>query len=418
MSKIYKNACINEFDRSALSFEQALSKILSTIHRSKQLEIVPLKYLLGRIAAENITSKINIPSFKNSAMDGYAINTKTLSNKVDIKLKEVGSSFAGKPYLKNLRVGETIKVMTGAVIPQNADAVIMKEMTSVSNGFVTLPKNFKTGQNVRYIGEDIKKSSIIVPKGKELNYVDLGLLASVGIQKVKVIKKPIISFFSTGDELTSIEKKLKVGEIYDSNRYLLHGLLSELPVEIKDLGVVGDNKIKLEKKFLLASKKSDFIITTGGVSVGEADFVRDVLKKVGRINFWKISIKPGRPLAYGKIKNSYFFGLPGNPVSTVVTFQTFVMPAIEKMLNKIAKNNLYIHAIAKSTILKKKGRLEFQRAKLIKSKNSYFVQITGLQGSNILSSLANANCYIRLPSKVSKIKKGDCVEVLPFSTRF
>ncbi|MEC9206008.1 MAG: gephyrin-like molybdotransferase Glp [Pseudomonadota bacterium] len=418
MSKTYKNACINEFDRSALSFEQALSKIVSTVHCSKKLEIVSLKDSVGRIVAENIISKINIPSFKNSAMDGYAINTKTLSNKKNIKLKEVGSSFAGKPYLKDLKSNETVKVMTGAVLPKNADAVIMKEMTNVSSGFISLPKNFTAGQNVRYVGEDVKKNSVIISRGKTLNYVDLGLIASVGIQKVKVIKKPTISFFSTGDELVSVGKKLKIGQIYDSNRYLLHGLLSELPVKIKDLGVVRDDKKQLEKKFLSSGRNSNFIITTGGVSVGDADFVREVLEKVGKINFWKISIKPGRPLAFGKIKNSYFFGLPGNPVSTVVTFQLFVIPAIEKMLNKIVKNSLYINAKVKCNISKKKGRLEFQRAKLIKSKGTYFVQTTGLQGSNILSSLASANCYIRLPSNISKINKGDIVEVLPFSNKF
>jgi len=418
MHKTYKNSCINEFDRSALSFQRALSKIISAIKSSKESEIISLKDSIGRISAENITSKINIPNFKNSAMDGYAINTKSLLNKVKTKLKEAGVSFAGKPYLKKLRKNETIKVMTGAVIPENADAVIMKEMVDISDGYISLPKNFKSGQNVRYIGEDIKKFSVIVHKGKELTYVDLGIIASVGIKKIKVIKKPTVSFFSTGDELTSIGKKLKKGQIYDSNRYLLYGLLSELPVKIEDMGVVQDSKNKLKKKFIEASKKSNFIITTGGVSVGEADYVRDVLSEIGKINFWKISIKPGRPLAFGKIKNSYFFGLPGNPVSTVITFQLFVVPAIEKMLNKTIKNNLFIRAITKSNIVKKKGRLEYQRAKLIKSGDTYFVKTTGLQGSNILTSLANANCYIRLPSNISQIAKGGFVDVLPFSNKF
>lgn len=418
MSKARKDTCINEFDRSAVSVEKALSKILLAVKCSRKSELINLKNSLGRIAAQNIISKINIPTFKNSAMDGYAVNTKDLSTKTNINLKEVGVSFAGKPYLKKLNKGETIKVMTGSVIPKNSDAVIMKEMTTQSNGFIQFPKKFKSGQNVRYIGEDIKKSSTVIKKGKELNFIDLGIMSSIGIQDIKVVKKPVVSFFSTGDELTAVGKKLKEGQIYDSNRYLLHGLLSELPVEIKDMGVVKDSKHKLKEKFLSASKNSEFIITTGGVSVGEADFVRDILSVVGKINFWKISIKPGRPLAFGKIKNSYFFGLPGNPVSTVITFQLFVIPAIEKMLNKTVKNNLFINAITKSTIMKKKGRMEYQRAKLIKSKNTYFVETTGMQGSNILTSLAAANCYIRLPANASKINKGDNVEVLPFSNKF
>ena len=418
MAKSYKNTCINEFDRSAISVEKALSKILLAIKGSQIHEKVSLKNSLGRISSENVISKINIPTFKNSAMDGYAINTKSLSSKNDFCLKEVGVSYAGRPYLNKLNNGETIKVMTGAVIPKNADAVIMKEMTKQLNGLIKFPEKIKSGQNVRYIGEDIKKLSTVIPKGKELNFIDLGIMSSIGIQNIKVIKKPVIAFFSTGDELTQVGKKLKEGEIYDSNRYLLHGLLSELPVEIKDMGVVKDNKKKLKEKFMNASKKSNFIITTGGVSVGEADYVRDILNEIGRIDFWKISIKPGRPLAFGKIKNSYFFGLPGNPVSTVITFQLFVLPAIEKMLNKNKRNYLFINAITKSTIIKKKGRMEYQRAKLIKSKNKYFVETTGLQGSNILTSLAAANCYIRLAANTSKVNKGDYVEVLPFTNKF
>ena len=418
MTKFNKNTCINEFDRSAISVEKALSMIVSTIKNSQKYEKMNLKNSLGRIAAENIVSKINIPTFKNSAMDGYAINTKNLLLKNNFCLKEVGVSYAGKPYLKKLNKDETVKVMTGAVIPKNANAVIMKEMTRTLNELIKFPERIKAGQNVRYVGEDIKKLSTVIPKGKQINFIDLGIMSSIGIQNIKVIKKPVVAFFSTGDELTQVGKKLKEGQIYDSNRYLLHGLLSELPVEVKDMGVVKDNKKKLKEKFLKAAMDSDFIITTGGVSVGEADYVKDILDEIGRINFWKIAIKPGRPLAFGNIKNSYFFGLPGNPVSTVITFQLFVLPAIEKMLNKNIKNPLFINAITKSTINKKKGRMEYQRAKLVKLKNKYFVETTGMQGSNILTSLAMANCYIRLPANTSKIKKGDHVEVLPFSNKF
>ena len=247
MTKFNKNTCINEFDRSAISVEKALSMIVSTIKNSQKYEKMNLKNSLGRIAAENIVSKINIPTFKNSAMDGYAINTKNLLLKNNFCLKEVGVSYAGKPYLKKLNKDETVKVMTGAVIPKNANAVIMKEMTRTLNGLIKFPERIKAGQNVR---------------------------SSIGIQNIKVIKKPVVAFFSTGDELTQVGKKLKEGQIYDSNRYLLHGLLSELPVEVKDMGVVKDNKKKLKEKFLKAAMDSDFIITTGGVSVGEADYVK------------------------------------------------------------------------------------------------------------------------------------------------
>jgi len=331
-----------------------------------------------------------------------------------MSLKEVGISYAGKPYHDNLKKGETVRVMTGAVIPNNTNAVVMKEMIKIINENIQFPKNIKKNQNIRFIGEDVKKSSIILKKGKRINYIDLGILSSAGIEYIDVVKKPIISFFSTGDELISIKKKLKKGQIYDSNRYLLYGLLSELPVSIKDMGVVKDNKNDITKKFIQCSKISDLIITTGGVSVGDADYIREVLDEIGKINFWKISIKPGRPLAYGKIKKTSFFGLPGNPVSTVITFQLFVIPAIEKMMSSEIKNKLFINAITKTSLSKKKGRVEYKRALLTQTKNKVFVETTGLQGSNILTSLAKANCYIKLSANINKVKKGDIVKVLPF----
>ena len=239
-------------------------------------------------------------------------------------------------------------------------------------------------------------------------------MSSLGIRKINVFKKPIVSFFSTGDELISINKKLKKGLIYDSNRYLLFGLLSELPVQIKDMGVVKDNEEILAKKLKECSKVSDIVITTGGVSVGDADYIKSALRKVGEVNFWKIAIKPGRPLAHGKIKNSLFFGLPGNPVSAAVTFQIFIIPAIRKILQMPDSSKLTIKAQVKSTLSKKKGRIEYKRGLLEQKDGVNIVSTTGLQGSNILSSLSKANCYIRLSSETEKIKKGDIVEVIPF----
>ncbi len=414
MKNKIKNSCINEFDPTALSIENAKNQILKTIKSSTKVEKIKLKDSLGRIVSKDIKSSINIPSFKNSAMDGYALNISHLSEKTNMSLKEAGISYAGKPYHNNLQKGETVRVMTGAVIPNNSNAIVMKEMIKIINGNIQFPKNIKKNQNIRFIGEDVKKSSIILKKGKRINYIDLGILSSAGIEYIDVVKKPIISFFSTGDELISIKKKLKKGQIYDSNRYLLYGLLSELPVSIKDMGVVKDNKSDITKKFIQCSKISDLIITTGGVSVGDADYIREVLDEIGKINFWKISIKPGRPLAYGKIKKTSFFGLPGNPVSTVITFQLFVIPAIEKMMSSEIKNKLFVNAITKTSLSKKKGRVEYKRAFLTQTKNKFFVETTGLQGSNILTSLVKANCYIKLSANINKVKKGDIVKVLPF----
>ncbi|MBH44080.1 MAG: molybdopterin molybdenumtransferase MoeA [Gammaproteobacteria bacterium] len=416
MNEKLKNTCINEFDPSAISTENALKRISRLIKPIHANEVVSLKNSINRISAENIKSTINIPSFKNSAMDGYAINLNDSVFKKQRILKEVGISYAGKPYIKKLNKGETVRVMTGALIPNNANAVIMQEMVKKIENQITFPKNIKLHQNIRDIGEDIKKSETIIQKGRRLNYADLGIISSVGKKYIKVVKKPKIGFLSTGDELVTVGKKLKNGQLYDSNRYVLHGLLSQLPINIKDYGVVKDNKINLEKKLLLASKECNLIITTGGVSVGDADYVREILHKIGKINFWKISIKPGRPLAFGKVKNSIFFGLPGNPVSVVVTFQLFVIAAIKKMMKQSHRDKFTIKAQTKSKLSKKKGRVEFQRAIFNQKNGNFYVQSTGSQGSNLLKSLSQANCYIKLDENIDVVNAGDIVEIIPFST--
>ena len=415
MHKNIKNSCVNDFDPSALDEMTAVKQILKSITTIKKIETIKIMDSLGRVASKNIKSSINIPSFRNSAMDGYALNIKNLE-KNKYSLKEKGISLAGQAYDKKLKDKETVRVMTGAVIPDNADAVIMKEMIGKEGDMISFPNFIQKNQNIRNIGEDIRRGDIVIKKGRQINYVDLGILSSLGIGKIDVFRKPIVSFFSTGDELISINKKLKKGLIYDSNRYLLFGLLSELPVQIKDMGVVKDNEQILIKKLKECAKVSDIVITTGGVSVGDADYIKSALKKVGEVNFWKIAIKPGRPLAYGKINNASFFGLPGNPVSAAVTFQIFIIPAIRKMLQMIASSKLTIKARVKSALSKKKGRVEYKRGLLEQKDGSNIVNTTGLQGSNILSSLSKANCYIRLSSETEKIKKGDVVEVIPFNT--
>ena len=346
-------------------------------------------------------------------MDGYAVNIKNLI-KNNYVLKERSVSLAGKPFHGILKNGETVRVMTGAVIPDNANAIVMKEMVNIKNKNITFNKNIKKNQNIRFVGEDIKKNKIVFHKNSQLTYSKVAILASLGIKKVKVLKKPIISFFSTGDELISIDKKLKKGQIYDSNRYLLRGLLEKFPVIIKDAGVVTDNENKIINKFRKLSKESNLIITTGGVSVGDADYIRDALLKIGSINFWKISIKPGRPLAFGTIGSSYFFGLPGNPVSTSVTFDLFVRPAIYKILSLGKRRDITVKAILVGALRKKRGRVEYKRGILFKKEGKYYVKASGLQGSNILSSLAIANCYIKLEMEIENIKESEIVTTIPF----
>ena len=414
MNKNTKNSCINDFDPSALDEVTAVKQILKSIAKIKESETINIMDSLGRVSSKNIKSSIDIPSFRNSAMDGYAVNIKNLE-KNEYTLVEQGISLAGQPYIKKLKNQGTVRVMTGAVIPDNSDAVIMKEMTDLKDNMISFPKLMQKNQNIRNIGEDIKKGATVIKKGRQINYVDLGILSSLGIVKIDVVRKPVVSFFSTGDELVSINQKLKKGQIYDSNRYLLFGLLNELPVQIKDMGVVKDDERILVKKLQECSKISDIVITTGGVSVGDADYIKSALKVVGKVNFWKIAIKPGRPLAYGKINNASFFGLPGNPVSAAVTFQIFIIPAIRRMLQMTTSSKLTLNAIVKSNLSKKKGRVEYKRGLLEQKDGVYIVNTTGLQGSNILSSLSKANCYIRLSSETNNINKGDIVEVIPFN---
>ena len=416
MKKKLKNTCINEFDPDALDEEKAVNFILDSIISKKNKERLPIRETLGRVVGNNIKAKLNIPNFNNSAMDGYAVNIKLLK-KNNYILQQKGISLAGQPYSKNLSANTTIKVMTGAVIPNNCDAVVMKEMVDIKNNNLYFPKILEKNQNIREIGEDIKKNDIVIKKGEVITHSHLGILSSLGIKEIDVMAKPIVSFFSTGDELVSIDTKLSKGMIYDSNRYILYGLLKKLPVIIKDMGVAKDNEKTLIKKLMSCSQKSDIIITTGGVSVGDADYIKDALNKLGNINFWKIAIKPGRPLAYGKINKSYFFGLPGNPVSAVVTFQLFVTLAIEKLVGVRENRYIKIEAITTNNLSKKRGRVEYKRGYFSQVNNENLVSVSGQQGSNILTSLSNANCYIRLDSNVSKVKKGDKVTVIPFDIK-
>ena len=416
MKETVKDICINEFDPNALEEIEAINKIIGAVKPLGSSEKVCIKNALHRTISSTIRAPINVPSFRNSAMDGYAINLNDLKAN-NFRLSEVGVSFAGKPFTSSLRKGETVRVMTGALIPKNADAVIMKEMVSSKGKIINFTNNIIENQNIRFIGEDIKKGGIVFKRGDEIKFPSLSILSSLGIEHVDVLCKPKISFFSSGDELVPTGKKLQQGQIYDSNRYLLRGLLEDLPVIFSDLGVVKDKKKYLVKKLQRASEISNIIITTGGVSVGDADYIKDALREVGSVGFWKIAIKPGRPLAFGKINSSYFFGLPGNPVSAAVTFQLFVIPAINKLLSRKREKIVLIKAKSKNKLKKKLGRTEYKRAIISMVDDEIYVETTGLQGSNIMMSMLKANCYIRLSADVSEVKKGDTVEVMPFSTK-
>ncbi len=409
------DACSREA-KQLLSLKEALERIKAAIHPVGGTEKVMLKNALGRVLAEPVYSPISIPHDRNAAMDGYAFASSDMTQKQAFTLSLVGTSWAGRPFQGQLKPGQCVRIFTGAVVPEGADSVIMQEHVQVQEQNIHFPEDTKAHQNIREVGEDIKQGGLLCAHPKLLTAVDLGLLASAGIGNVTVRRLIKIAFFSTGDELTSLGQPLESGKIYDSNRYTLNGLLADACCSVVDLGVIPDDKQKLEDSLIEASKNYDVIITTGGASVGEADYVKEILESCGEVNFWKIAIKPGKPLAFGKIGQCYFFGLPGNPVAVIATFQQIVTPALKQLSGAPYSKPLQLTATCTSAIKKAPGRQEFQRGILTQDDNGeFFVASSGKQGSHILSSMSQANCYIVLPSECKGMQVGEKVTVEPFS---
>ena len=417
-NKINKEtSCMDDYDQNSITTDQALEKIFDAINPINENEVIPIRESLSRILAENIKANINVPSGRNSAMDGYAINKKDIPLEKTNQLKVVGKSLAGNPFTNSIKQGECVRIMTGAIMPIGSDTVIIQEhaLLSKSETEITIGHDTKPDTNVRQAGEDISKGDVVLTKGKNLTPADIGLLASLGLSKISVTRKLKVAFFSTGDELRGVDENLSDGEIYDSNRYTLHAMLSRLNVDIVDMGVVKDDKNLLAKAFGEANSKVDVLITSGGVSVGEADYIKDILQEHGNVNFWKVAIKPGRPLTFGNLGKTLFFGLPGNPVSVMVTFYQFVQPALKKLSGDNANLPLMIKVPCISTLKKKPGRIEFQRGIIEKdNNNNIIVKKTGPQGSGILRSMSDANCFIVLPLNSNDIKPGDLVDVQIF----
>jgi len=398
-----------------LSINEALKKINTAVKPVTGTEKVVLKNALGRVTAQPIYSGINIPHDRNSAMDGYALSSHDIRPDA-FTLHLAGTSWAGQPFQDHLLPGQCVRIFTGAVLPEQADSVVMQEQVKSDGPTVNFPANTQAHQYVRAIGEDIGKGDCLLSSPKKLTAIDLGLLASAGIYDITVKRSVRIAFFSTGNELTSIGLALKPGQIYDSNRYIITGLLADACYRTADLGVIPDNKQKLQDSFIQAAENYDVIITTGGASVGEADFVKEILASCGQVNFWKIAMKPGKPLAFGKIDNCYFFGLPGNPVSVIATLQQIVAPALQQLAGAPATKPLRLQAICTCTLKKAPGRQEFQRGILTQDDSGEFlVTSSGKQDSHILSSISQANCYIVLTAACTGIQTGETVTVEPFS---
>jgi molybdopterin molybdotransferase len=408
-------SCKDDFDPGSLDADIARQKIIDAIRPVADTEILPLRESIGRILGQEILSPLDVPSGTNSAMDGYAVSGDDIPESGTRELKLVGTTMAGQPLNKVVKPGECVRIMTGAIMPEGTDTVIMQEHVQQTGDSVLIDHTTGKGANVRQAGEDIAINDRVFSSGIRLTPAEIGVIASLGIGKVKVVRKIKVAFFSTGDELRSIGETLESGQIYDSNRYSLYGMLIRLGAEIIDLGVVRDERMALKKALESAAEQADVVITSGGVSVGEADYVKEMLESIGEINFWKVAMKPGRPLAFGHINNTLFFGLPGNPVSVMVTFYQFVQPALRYLMGEDDIDTQTFKVRCKSKLKKRPGRVEYQRGILQRDDNGELVVYkTGAQGSGILRSMAQANCFIILPMESDTVMPDSLVDVQPF----
>jgi molybdopterin molybdotransferase len=410
---IAQASCADDYDPNSMPVAKAREFIHQFLQPLSGTLRVPIRSALGRVLAEDVLSPVDVPAHRNSAMDGWAMRGADLGAEGETTLTEIGASFAGRPFAGSVGAGQCVRIMTGGVVPAGADTVVMQERAKTSGKSVTFATGQRTGQNVREAGEDLKRGSVALRRGRIARPADLGLIASLGIGEVAVYRPLRVAFFSTGDELKSVGSQLAEGEIYDSNRYTLFGMLGRLGCEVLDMGVVRDDPALLERAFAEAAASADVVITSGGVSVGEADFVKAMLDRLGEVVFWKIAMKPGRPLAYGRIKGAHFFGLPGNPVSVMVTFYQFVRDALLVLSGASPVEPVpTFNATCTARLKKAPGRTEFQRGILTRGANGALtVRPTGEQGSGILKSMSEANCFIILGDATGNVEPGASVEV-------
>jgi molybdopterin molybdotransferase len=414
-------SCLSGYDPQALPVAQAQQIVRDFVQPVQAVEKLAIRSALGRVLAEDVISTIDVPAHDNSAMDGYALRGADLDAAKDTVLQVVGSAYAGQAFDGQPAAGQCVKIMTGAIMPEGCDTVLPSEFVrEASEHSITVPAGaVRTGDNRRLRGEDLKAGHPALPRGKILRPADLGLLASLGFAEVAVRRRLRVAFFSTGDELRSVGEPLDAGCVYDSNRYTLYGMLTRLGCELIDMGVVKDDPEQLEAAFRSAAESADAIITSGGVSVGEADYTKQIMAKLGDVTFWKIAMRPGRPMAFGRIASSgssaYLFGLPGNPVAVMVTFYFFAREALLRMMGAESVPLPLLQAKSQSTIRKKPGRTEYQRGILsVGADGQPAARVTGAQGSGILRSMSEANCMIVLRHEQEGVREGDMVDVLPF----
>ena len=416
-------SCVSGYDPNALPVAQAQEFIARLVPRIEAVEMLALRSSLGRVLARDIVCAINVPANDNSAMDGYALRGSELRAAAATTLQAIGTGFAGQRFEGAVQPGQCVRIMTGAVMPAGLDTVVPQEFVTADGAGITIPANVvRAGDNRRLAGEDLAAGEVALAAGRIVSPADLGLLASLGQAEVPVRRRLRVAFFSTGDELRSIGEPLDAGCVYDSNRYTLWGMLQRLGVEVLDFGVVRDEPVALEAAFRAAARAADAVITSGGVSVGEADHTKQVMAKVGDVLFWRIAMRPGRPMAIGRIggnnegaHSSILFGLPGNPVAVMVTFYAFVRDALLTMSGATPKPLPMLRAASTAAIRKKPGRTEYQRGIVTRNSSGHWqVEITGSQGSGILRSMSQANGLVVLHHEQGDVAVGDLVDVLPF----
>jgi len=402
-------------DGPALPLSEALGRVLGAVTPVSDSERLPIRQALGRVLAGDVRSTIDVPAHDNSAMDGYALRSADLPDAAPLRLRLIGAAFAGRPFEGEVGKGECVRIMTGSPVPEGADTVVMQERVSADSDSVQINALPASAANVRLAGEDIQAGEVALSAGVQLQPAHIGLLASIGAAEADVLRRPRVAFFSTGDELCEVGTPTQRGQIYDSNRYTLFGMLKRLDAEIVDLGVIRDRPDELEAGLQRAAESADLIVTTGGVSVGEADYLVEVFERLGEIDFWSIAIKPGRPTVFGTLGDALYLGLPGNPVSAMATFYQLARPAILKLSGRQPQVPVLIRATSAATIKTKAGRSEFLRGVLSRDpQGQYVVEKTGHQGSGILSSMTQANCFILVPEDAEVIEAGSQIDVQPF----